>query len=330
MDLSKIQVRCLPETIRLGKVSDEVYFSSKYSTYVSNSRLGLLDPNEDGSPEKFFKGTSSICSDSLILGSAVHTMVLQPDLFELVRTRRPNAKLGYVCDYLFDHGDDQIEQASDALDYYKGKLTESRIKAVYDAYSLYNEDRLAYTPNEKSPMFLSESMYDKAMKVISACQNNEDFNKILTAGEYHENEQCFTLDFECTFPDHEPIIISWKSKLDNYTIDPLTNTIVVNDLKTIGSILSNFDYKNNGNMKKYHYTREFAIYTAILKSYALKEFGMTNPTMRANALVVSTIPEYYTKVYKVTNGEVQIGFNEFKHLLKLVAYYKAYEGYDFV
>lgn len=56
MKLNEIKLTPLLDTLRLQKISDEVYFSEKYSGYVSNSRLGLLNPKQDGSPEKFFAG----------------------------------------------------------------------------------------------------------------------------------------------------------------------------------------------------------------------------------------------------------------------------------
>ena len=44
MELKDIKLRPLIETLKLEKISDAVYFSTKYSGYVSNSRLGLINP----------------------------------------------------------------------------------------------------------------------------------------------------------------------------------------------------------------------------------------------------------------------------------------------
>ena len=46
---------------------------------------------------------------------------------------------------------------------------------------------------------------------------------------------------------------------------------------------------------------------------------MKDPTIKGNFLVVSTIPNYYTKVVPMTKGLYLKGFNEFKELLTLVA-----------
>lgn len=56
MNLNEIKLTPLIDTLRLEKIDDAIYFSEKYSRYVSNSRLGLLNPRQEGSPEKFFAG----------------------------------------------------------------------------------------------------------------------------------------------------------------------------------------------------------------------------------------------------------------------------------
>lgn len=339
--MKNIKFKALTETLKVGKVDDATYFSKKYSHYVSNSRLSNINPEQGGSPDKFFDTMPPLYTESVLLGSAVHNAYLQNEYFELVRCSRPTAKLGFVCDYIFDHapnheiiGRDIIIEASDKIDYYKGKLNDAKIAAIREAYEPYKADRLAYKPTEgKEPVFLSEGLYDKAIKCIDACNNNEAFTKLIhpqcITDPVTENELCFTMDIECDFPDRLPIVLHFKAKLDNFTIDFDSNTIVVNDLKTIGSVLSNFDWKNNGNAKRFHYNRELGIYLFLLKLYVEKEYHMINPTMQVNCLVVSTIPDYRTKVYKMTNAEVQAGFREFRNLLNLVAYYKGYQDYDF-
>jgi hypothetical protein len=339
MNLSEIRLEALTDTLRIGKISDQEYFSQKYSAYVSNSRLGLINPEQNGSPEKFFNPIGNIYSDSLILGSAVHTKVLQSEFFDLVQIERPNAKLGFVCDYIWDHSgdsheitDETIYVASEAVGYYKDTLNDKRIKAVKDAYAPYYRDRIAYKAKAGiEPMFLSPKMYETAMGCIEACQANDSFRRLMypdymLKAPISENEQAFLMDIKCDFPDKDPIIVRLKSKLDNYTIDFDNNTITVNDLKTIGAILPKFD-GNDGNFERFHYSRELAVYLWLLKQHVAKKYGMTNPHMKVNCLVVSTISGYYTKVYEVTNKEIDHGFKEFRYLLKLVAYYIAYEGY---
>lgn len=68
--LDSIQIIPLLDTLRLQKIDDEEYFSEKYSNYISNSRLGLINPEQDNDPQAFFEGLSkhSKYSDALIFG----------------------------------------------------------------------------------------------------------------------------------------------------------------------------------------------------------------------------------------------------------------------
>ena len=342
MDVKDIKFKPLLETLEVKKIDDAEYFSDGYSKYISNSRLSGINPEQGGSPEKFFGKMGGLYTDSIILGSAVHTMVLQPDYFELVDTCRPTAKLGFVCDYIYDHATDPehkysielLREASDTIDYYKGKVTQTVINKVVAAYEPYRQERLSYTPKEGiTPMFLGHNMYNQAQACIQACNTNKEFQKILhpegfTEEPISENELAFLLDIKCDLPDQMPLIVKLKSKLDNFTINKETNEIVVNDLKTLGNDdLSAFDGEE-GNFGRFHYHRELAIYTFLLKMYAEKEYGITNPTIRINCLVVST-RNYSTKVYSVSKLEALQGMTEFRNLLGLVAYCKVVKGYDF-
>ena len=53
---------------------------------------------------------------------------------------------------------------------------------------------------------------------------------------------------------------------------------------------------------------------------------MKNPSLTSNFLLVSTIPNYDTSIYKVNKADFKLGLKEVTKLLKLVAYYKKY-GY---
>lgn len=71
------------------------------------------------------------------------------------------------------------------------------------------------------------------------------------------------------------------------------------------------------------------MYLYLLKLCAEKFYGMTDPKMKANYLVVSTVPDFYSKVRPVTNKELRYGFFEFSKLLKYVAYQIGYNNYSF-
>lgn len=68
--MENVKITPLLDTLKLEKISDKEYFSEKYNGYVSNSRLSLINPNQDNDPKAFFEGLSkhSKYSDALIFG----------------------------------------------------------------------------------------------------------------------------------------------------------------------------------------------------------------------------------------------------------------------
>lgn len=339
MELKDIKLTPLLDTLRLEKISDKVYFSEKYSNYVSNSRLGLLNPRQDGNPDKFFSGLKFTTSQALALGSAVHELVLQPDSFELSEdVGKPTAKLGVMADELYpifverDVTKDDVVKASDKVDYYKGKITKDRANDVISECSNYwtkRKERELDITQDREIIYLDNKSLEIVKSCVSALNSNKQVQNLLhpkglLQDPISENEQAILLDVKAECPNGSEFILHLKSKLDNYTIDLETNTIVVNDIKTIGKIVSEID----NNIKKFHYSREFAMYIYLLKLCAEKFYGLVNPKISANYLVVSAIPNFFTKVRPVTYGEIREGFHEFRTLLKYAAYNIGYNNYS--
>lgn len=339
MELKDIKLTPLLETLRLEKISDNVYFSEKYSNYVSNSRLGLINPRQDGSPEKFFTGFTNTYSSSLVIGSAVHELVLQPNSFELSEDiGKPTAKLGLMADELYptfitrNVTKEDVVKASDKVNYYKGKIDSNRSTEVINSCKNYWEarkNRELDLSQDKEIIYLDNKSLEIVKSCVQALNKNSQVQELLRPKgilntPISENEQAILLDVKAECPNGQEFILRLKSKLDNYTIDMETNTIVVNDIKTIGNMVSEID----NNIKRYHYSREFAMYIYLLKLCAEKFYNLKNPKIQANYLVVSTVPNFYTKVRPVTYGEIREGFHEFKTLLKYVAYNIGYKNFS--
>lgn len=343
-NLNDIQIVPLLDTLRLQKIDDAEYFSERYSGYISNSRLSLINPIQDNDPKAFFESLSkhNKYSDALIFGSAVHELVLQPELFHLCEVvDRPTAKAGFMADELYTVFSDEskndndqheaLSKASDKVDYYKGKFDSDKIEALVNKCTEYWKTRKEYESKglSSTPIYLDPKSRERVKCCVDALFRNSKIRNLLNPSglletPISENEQAILLDVEVKVPDCDPFILRIKAKLDNYTIDKETNTITVNDVKTIGKIVSEFQ----GNFEKFHYYRELALYSWLLTLVAKKFYGMEDCTVKSNCLVVSTIPSYYTKVYEVTKGDFAKGWNEFKTLLRLVAYYYK-EGYRF-
>ncbi len=338
--IEDIKITPLLDTLRLQKISDAEYFSTEYSDYISNSRLGFIDPNNGGSPEKFlagFKG-NRIFSDSLSLGTIVHEQTLQPELFSLCPDlSRPSAKVGFIADELAsmrkggklaDFTKDEFLEACNIVDYYKGNPKESKIHEILPSIKEYLsklEEFLKSNPNVST--YLDSKNLDKAKGCISALKNNKKVQNLLhptglLEDPISECEQAILLDAVVKCPDLPEFTIRLKSKLDNYTIDKENNVITVNDVKTIGRTLNNSDEQ----ILKYHYYREMTMYCFLLSLCAKQFYGFPKKfKVCSNFLWVSTVPPtgnyttYATKVTPMTPELFKLGNNEFKELLRRAA-----------
>lgn len=338
MQLSEIKLTPLLDTLQLVKISDAEYFSPKYGECISNSRLGLLNPRQGGSPESFFTGFKDEgFISSLVIGSAVHELVLQNESFELAPALgKPTAKMGAMVDELYpiwlEHPirTSDITEASNKINYYKGKLTPDRIKQVNEQCIPYWKARKQLVSNSnKELIYLDDKSRDTVYNCVEALTNNPQVQELLHPSGLIDapislNENALLLDVQAECPNGKTFIIHLKAKLDNFTIDLESDTVVVNDVKTIGKVVSEID----SNISKYHYSRELAMYLFLLRLYVIKEYGIENPTMKANYLVVSTVPQYYTKVRAMTKKECYAGLHEFRTLLRYAAYQIGYNGYS--
>lgn len=349
IDVYKIvTLKPLTETIKVEDISDAEYFSKAYCNYISNSRLKLINPDEGGTPSKFFEGLNNnkIYSDALIFGSAVHELTLQPDKFSLTSIDRPTAKAGFMADYIYDNyigacGDNVGEvidaltdsifiEASNEIDYYKGKMNAEKIKALIEKCEQYWIDRALYEDDYEgpTPIYLPSKMREQLNAVLEAFNNNKKFEELLRPKGLLEdpiskNETTILMDMEYTvdLPDGKKEgILHLKSKLDNFTIDNENNTITVNDVKTTGKYVTEFA---NGAFNFFHYYRELGMYTWLLRHAAAKFWDIHNPTIKSNCLVVETFPGYFTKTYELTKMDLLRGMQEFGWLLRQVAYYEA-------
>lgn len=326
----EVKITPLIETIKLLNISDEEYFGEKYNDYISNSRLKLINPKQGGSPELYFKGLEPVFSDAMYFGSCVHQMILQPDEFYIVDSvDRPTAKLGFMADELYKYyvlGGvcvEDIIEASNKVNYFKGKLDDVKIANVFEKCTPYWEDRKKWEEKQydKSHIYLDLKSRTKLKLCIESLNKNRKIQKLLNP-EYiidkpkSYNEHVLLMDILVEF-NGKSKVLSLKAKLDNFTLNTEINELVLNDLKTTGHWLDKFKDSFQG----YFYGRQMAMYMWMLKLYVNNVLKI-NPSLKANMMVVSTIPNYFSGIYQVNNRQMKEGFDEFIELLKMVAYYE--------
>lgn len=340
--LSQIKITPLIDTLHLESISDDEYFSQRYSDFISNSRMGYINPAQNGSPYKYFEewGKKRLFTSSLAFGTAVHELALQPDGFFLCEdVAAPTAKVGLMADWLWCYAkkdgllpaDDLIREAAIVVDYYKGIPTANQMTKVKEAIKPYFRDRFKFEQDsldERQPIYLDDKSRDRLRSTMESLNNNKEVQKLLhpldLTGEplMSENERTILLDVRVDLPE-DSAILRLKAKLDNFTIDKVNNIITVNDVKTTGKMCSLF----NEAVKGFHYYREIAFYSWLLSLCAKKFFEMENPTIKGNFLVVETIPAYWSSVVPMKSTWFQAGIKEFMTLIKMIAYYTI-NGYE--
>lgn len=343
--MEKIEI--IPETIKVIKLTDEEYFSvPEYRDYISNSKLGLLNPEEGGSLEKYLTGFSSDYSDSFALGSAVHAMILQPDFFTISDLRKPGGKLGLFAEKVFEFRkqgltiQDAIIKASEDANYYSGKLSPTRLKTAIRSSLPFYIKRLAVQEDiDKKTLYLSDTIATKYEQCVTGVLSDSKImgtlfpQGLLSPAEVF-NEYAIFAEVNVTLEDDRIIRLKIKAKLDNYTINHETQELTLNDLKTtgkpIGFFMGNWVKGINpetgledkiwydGSFQKFHYYRQMGMYLWML-SCAIKHLNGINYDLKANMLVVETIPEFRSRIYSVSGTQIKKGLEEFKKLLILVA-----------
>ncbi len=367
-DLNKVQIEFLQDTAqRKADVSDSDYFGEEYKSYISNSLLKLISPDEGGAPSKFLSGFKSEGkSPALELGTAVHQMILEKDKYFISEVQKPSGKVGPIIETYHDlvtleklEEDKAIYAACIAHDYYKDKLTAAKIEKVLESGAEYLEFLRAQVDNPGC-IVLTQAMREKFQGAYDSVTKNSLIMDLLQPKSEDQlglplkvdvyNEDVMTMDFNATIvndPDNDffndNITLSMKAKIDNWTIDYDNKILTLNDLKTTGKPINQFagyTFENvnyngeayqtrvRGSFEEYHYYRQMAMYAFILKNYASKVYGFDETwKFKINMLVVETNAPFICHVFSVGNSWITKGYHEFISLLKRVAYHKI-NGFD--
>ena len=330
-------------SVKLFNMTDEEYFGKGLPGYISNSRMGLINPAQGGSVERYLNGFDQK-TDSLQLGSAVHQLILEPELYELASVTAPSdsiRKIAVLAHKLTTREDnplsfdDAIELGITTYNYYKGncaygsKRYEGLIEKVKPFY-----DYLCGS-NSENVIVLTEDLREKCINALAAIKENPKFEELLkpSGGVEYYNEHVMTCDIK-----YDGEIYHLKLKIDNFTVDHVAKHVVLNDLKTTSFKLGNFmgvealamingsangfslePVKLHGSFQKYCYYRQMYMYGAILQEYIRQEFG-EGYTFEANMLVVETVGyKPKAEVFNVSDYWLEQGRIEFDYLLDLIS-----------
>lgn len=326
------------------KMPDSQYFAIPA---ISNSKLRLLNPGENGSPEKYQQGFQGGFNSSFLLGSAVHSQVLNPEEISVSDYEgKPSGKLGYFIEKVRDFRkagnsiSEALSLASNAADYYKGKLSANRIKtALKEGLDYYV--RLMHKefedPTKEEVLVLPKKDLETCKRCVSSILNNYQVKQITSPNLFEDkifmNEYAFFGDFFVTLPDGTKVPLKIKGKADSIVIDPEKKIVYLNDVKTtskpIGMFMAKiFDGKViDGVFDHHHYYNQLFLYLLLLKWHLMKNLNMVDYNYRSNIWAVETTGENKADCFNISQSYLDLGKKEIKELLVRVAWHETY-GWD--
>lgn len=329
-------------------LSDAEYFKRPG---ISNSRLKYINPKEGGSPQLYKDPPKFEYNTSLLLGTSIHQLILQPEDYELSDYKgKPSGKCGLFIDYVYENRKKGMslykafETASIQADYYQGNLTSKRIRSViktgldYYLRKLNNE----FVSFNKEVIVLPQAQLDVCNKCLRSFKNNIGIQNILRDNIFdpkqYLNEIALFSDIEVLLPDGHLVPLKIKGKFDSVVIDPETKTVYLNDIKTtskpleyfMGTILTNDAGEEevyNGTFEHHSYERQIALYTLMLQMYLDHILYKADYNIKCNIFAIETTGDNRSQMFKINNSYIQYGIQEFKELICRVAYHEIY-GYD--
>lgn len=308
---------------KLVKMTDAEYFSSKYEDYISNSRLGLINPDEGGSIQAFFDGFSrNRYVASFEVGSAVHALVLQPESYFLSNADLPDGKLGLFARELHELGfkdrdipDEAISELIGRFGWFGTNPTQEKVNKIrYNCSKFLEQTADEDVPEGMIPIYLSSKQAIVVHEAIKGLKENLDIARLMSCRDSEDgdtscfNEHAVFAKARITV-DGKTTILKLKSKLDKFIVDGDKFDII--DLKTSSFGPDHFQES----MKRFHYHRQAAFYKMMLEALYSTD-GLSFGSF--NFVIVSTY-DFTTGTYKVGKAELEKGVDELHWLMGLAA-----------
>lgn len=326
------------------QMSDELYFGNALPGYISNSKLGLINPAQGGSLSRYISGFEDSKSDYFRLGTAIHALLLEADSNTLSSYVAPKGVVRSIIDTTYKLVSRNGQSFEDALDtafkyhnYYGGAPGPRRTETLIEATKGYYEYLSGAKPGE---IILDVDMQVTAAACVDAVKSNAKAYEAICSkdGEFDflSDRRYFNEDvMTCQYQTKDGTIFNLKNKVDAWSIDVKNKILYLSDLKTTSSNIDMFMGQNaiqvfeyadaklsfiHGSFHKYHYYRQMYMYYKILEAYVAEEYGFDETwTVEVKMVVVETTGGNRCGVFDVKQEFMDAGKVEFEFLMELIA-----------
>jgi hypothetical protein len=297
----------MTETIVTKKELEDIFYSKPY--FISYSALNKLLY----SPSIFYKhyvlGEKEESTDKhLVAGKVIHCLLLDDHMFDsqfiVSPARLPGgdgAKAVVKCFYekykekenngvgeltLKDFSAEILDILKEINLHQKLKTDEQRLEKMFtEEFCSYFE----HLKKAQGKALLDQDTLDFCKKAVDTVRNNEQVSNLLKLN-LHETDNVDVINeqlLECNLPNF-PFGI--KGIIDNIVIDHDNKTIRINDLKTSGRSLLNFQES----VEYYNYGLQAAMYYNLVKQIVVPQIaGSENWPIIFNFVVIDTFQQVY-------------------------------------
>lgn len=273
------------------------YYKSKK---ISNSSLSYINPEQEGSAQKYYKYLIGDLEDTqsraLELGTLIHQYKLEPEQFNALSIDMPSDTIQKIIDEVISKSEGEelselydliLEAAQNAE--YGGKWKDDTIvsKVITSGEEYYNA-----VLDNKDKQLVDHSTLNIMYNAVTALNRNSFARDLLesTSNDYYEwvNEKEIYFDMPVPGTDRT---IECRSKVDRFGVNREKKTFTLVDLKTTSKHISKYD----GAFQYYKTYRQLAFYIRAIQSLLGDEF---KPEACYIVAVMTTEP-YLCRVFKI-------------------------------
>ena len=297
------------------------------TSYISNSSLSHINPDQGGHPQKFIdffsQDLEEKASKALTSGKMIHKYVESPKEFIVADFELPaSGTIGALVPEFLSKNYENLQEFS-IIETSEDKEGNKKYKINNDDYYLsiikqigksrpdsLNEDAVKYIHylfSSKNKIALSKNDKDLIIKVSDSLKNNPKVSEYLFGNIINIGQN--PLEINKGFRRYKEIAVYWtetinnqliyrKSLIDNLLYFPETNVMIIIDLKTTSKSIYSFNSTENkrGTFESWNMDRQLGFYKSAIENLYSNEtaYAITN---EGNTIKLSNLDKPAPKIY---------------------------------
>lgn len=318
------------------KNNENVYYTRPG---ISNSALGLINPEEGGSPKKYKlfivdKRGVKEDSSSLKMGYYVHKYLENPEEFIVSDLGRPSDMMCSWIEEVYEKGDLKLKDITDKNNILKKLVVDSK----GNRYDNTKKEDTIWNMFVKQGFDYLKFLIEGEEKLVIDSRTKIVLENIIISLKAHKTAWELLFAEGEMFGDttHKELPIYWeaemlgvklacKSLLDRAIISPLNKTALIVDFKTTSSPVGMYKYS----FMKYRTYRQMAFYKQALACYLKEQYPDINDwNIDVYIVAAETTGLFEVAVYGLSKQCLYEGQLEYEDLLKRITFHTLHDNWS--